>query len=477
MVFMLRAMVAIALLLYSTPLAAQHKVAAYKEDDDSLTTKAKLKYAAIVSKRASQAERQFDKRAARHLRKMERLQNKLLRRIAQVDSLAADDLRNSFSDKLVSLSNHTNQKSATGAGSIYLPHADSTSTVLKFLQVPALNNQHLTKAANQFRQAQDKLQQAEHIKSIIRQRLQNIKNLPGLKSLQKQIAKYQKQAWYFNAQISAYKNMLNTPAAIERRALQILNKLPAFKNFMQQHGQLAGLFGLPASPGGAGQVGAAGLQTRTAVQQLLQQQIGTGGTGALQQVRDNVQAAQNQLQQLKTKVRNAGSNSGDMEIPDFKPNNQKAKTFLQRIQLGGNIQFARPNGFVPTTSDVAVTVAYKLNDKSSIGIGGSYKLGLGSWKRIRFTHEGVSLRSFGDLKLKGQLFITAGYELNHFAQFRRIEGISNLDWWQHSGLAGLSRKYKIGKKRGGNFQVLYDFLHKQHSPQSQPLLIRTGFTF
>jgi hypothetical protein len=150
--------------------------------------------------------------------------------------------------------------------------------------------------------------------------------------------------------------------------------------------------------------------------------------------------------------------------------------------LGGNIQFAKPNGFVPTTSDVAVTVAYKLNDKSSIGIGGSYKLGLGSWKRIRFTHEGVSLRSFADIKLKGQFFITGGYELNHFARFTQLASINNFDYWQSGGLAGISRKFPLslprrGSRRGlGNFQVLYDFLHNQHTPRTNPILFRTGFT-
>jgi hypothetical protein len=209
----------------------------------------------------------------------------------------------------------------------------------------------------------------------------------------------------------------------------------------------------------------------------MQQNVGAGGAAALQQVRDNVQGAQNQLQQLKNKVRELGGGNSDVEMPDFKPNNQRTKSFLQRLQLGGNIQFAKPNGIVPTTGDFAMTVAYKLNDKSSIGIGGSYKLGIGSLKRIRFTHEGIGLRSFADLKLKGQFYITGGYELNHFARFTQIASINNFDYWQSSGLAGLSRKYKIGKKRCGNFQVLYDFLHKQHTPHSQPLIIRTGFTF
>ena len=42
----------------------------------------------------------------------------------------------------------------------------------------------------------------------------------------------------------------------------------------------------------------------------------------------NLQAAQGQLNQLKDKLNKLGSNGGgDMDMPDFKPNQQKTKTF------------------------------------------------------------------------------------------------------------------------------------------------------
>jgi hypothetical protein len=51
---------------------------------------------------------------------------------------------------------------------------------------------------------------------------------------------------------------------------------------------------------------------------------------------------------------------------------------------------------------LGLSVGYKLNDKSIIGIGASYKIGWGSsWKNISITNQGVGLRSFIDWQLKG----------------------------------------------------------------------------
>jgi hypothetical protein len=452
-------------------------------------------YFAAINKKIRAAEKQFDKQTTRPLRKLQKQQSKILDNVRHLDSAAVKELRQSLTVNPLSLKNicTVNYYPASGAGISYQPRMDSLQTMLRFLRQLSPGNAQAAQALQQLEQLQNKLQQAEQIKTQLSATLQNLKdlqNLPGFQSLQKQITKYQRQVAGYAQTIHQYKALLNQPEAIERKALALLNKLPAFRDFIQTNGQLASLFAasspVPDWPGqvGGGQEGA--LQPRAVVQQLIQQSIGAGGAGALQQVRDNVQAAQSELQKIKNKAAQLGNNNGEEDAGLFASaaiagkqnrNAERSKTFLQRIQLGGNIQFAKPNGFVPTTSDVAVTVAYQLNGKSSIGIGGSYKLGIGSWRRIRFTHEGVSLRSFMEWKLKGQFFLTGGYELNHFAQFTRIEGISNMDYWQSSGLVGLSRKYKIGKKRGGNFQILYDFLSNQHSPRTTPVLIRTGFNF
>lgn len=194
-----------------------------------------------------------------------------------------------------------------------------------------------------------------------------------------------------------------------------------------------------------------------------------------------MQEAQAQMQDLKSKVQQYRSGSygnGEGEMPDFKVNEQKTKTFLQRIEWGGNMQTTKGNFYFPVTSDIGLSAGYKINDKSTIGIGASYKVGLGqSWQNINFSHQGVGLRTFIDVKLKGSLWISGGGELNYRNEFRHIDVLKDLNAWQQSALLGISRKFKMGKKMKGNTQLLYDFLWKQQIPRTQAVVFRIGYNF
>lgn len=137
---------------------------------------------------------------------------------------------------------------------------------------------------------------------------------------------------------------------------------------MRKNSQLASLFRMPGDPDDAGNMASlAGLQTRARkVNALIQQQVTAGGPNAQAQLQQNLQAAQGQLNQLKDKVIKMGGGSSDAEMPEgFKPNNQKTKSFLKRIELGTNIQSVRSNGILPTTSDLAISAGYQLNDKGN----------------------------------------------------------------------------------------------------------------
>ena len=127
-----------------------------------------------------------------------------------------------------------------------------------------------------------------------------------------------------------------------------------------------------------------------------------------------------------------------MEMPDFKPNSQKTKKFFDRIEYGMNIQSQRARYYFPAMSDIAITAGYKLNDKSVIGLGISYKVGLGrGWDKMKITHEGVGLRSYADIKAKGSFWLTAGYEMNYLQSFNKIENLKSLSAWRRSALAGV----------------------------------------
>ena len=173
-----------------------------------------------------------------------------------------------------------------------------------------------------------------------------------------------------------------------------------------------------------------------------------------------------------------GSSTGDLNVPTFKPNNQKTKSLCERVELGFNLQSAKTSTYFPVTTDFGFSAGYKLNDKSIIGIGAAYKLGWGAdWSHIHISNQGVGFRTFVDWKIKGSLWLSGGAEMNYFHPMQSLEIYKDYTLWQKAALLGLSKKYNVGKKFKGNAQFLYDFLHAQHMPRTQPLLFRVGYNF
>jgi hypothetical protein len=337
----------------------------------------------------------------------------------------------------------------------------------------------------ELKELQARMQQANNIQAYIRQRQQELKQQLKDKlfnsSMAKSLKSINKETFYYEQRLREYKELINDKQKLEQKALELVRNLPAFQKFWQKHSYLAQLFPTPANYGTPQAL--QGLQTRAGVQQQLQQRFGMSsitpnasvgaGNNYLQQ---QMQAAQTQLSQLKDKLSDLGINGGssDMTVPDFKPNSQHTKSFLQRIEYGMNVQSLKGSWGIPVTSDVALTAGYKLNDRSTIGIGAAYRMGWGSIKHIRITHEGVGLRSYTDIKAKGSIWISGGYELNYMQSFKKLPDLYDIHVWQRSGLIGLTKKYKIGK-RENNMQLLWDFLSYSQIPRTPALKFRVGF--
>ncbi|HYD20789.1 MAG TPA: hypothetical protein VEB40_04880, partial [Flavipsychrobacter sp.] len=290
--------------------------------------------------------------------------------------------------------------------------------------------------------------------------------------------KFRKDVYYYRAQADEYKHILDDPSKLEAKLLQLANKIPAFKEFFAKHSILTSMFRLPGNDPASPSL-IPGLQTRASVQQNMLQRFGAGPdvSRAMQQ---NIQSAQAQINQLKEKVSKLGGSGSDMDIPDFKPNSQKTKSFWNRIELGANVQSARSNGYFPVTSDLALSAGYKLNDKSVAGVGFSYKLGWGeNIRHIKITHEGVGLRSFFEMKLKGSFYASGGFEYNYQKPFNTIRQLHSVDNWQQSGLIGVSKvvaaQSKLFKKT--KVQLLWDFLSYEQIPRGQPIKFRVGYGF
>jgi hypothetical protein len=209
-----------------------------------------------------------------------------------------------------------------------------------------------------------------------------------------------------------------------------------------------------------------------------------------------MQQAQGELGRLKDKLNQLGngeSGSSDMVMPEnFKPDNQKTRPFWKRMEYSLNFQTKKANNYLPQTTDIALGIGYKLNDKATVGIALAGSVGWGQdWKHIKITGQGTGIRSFIDLKapdlfktgsrFMGSLWFTAGAELHYNKTVESLAVLKHYTNWDKSAMAGLTKKFsmssplKNGRRVQGNIQLLYDFLYNTHTPPTPAFVWRVGY--
>jgi hypothetical protein len=438
-----------------------------------------------VSSKAKQVEQKVDRKADKVLQAMLSQEAKMKKKLVKIDSLKAKEIFGNAEQKYKDLQGHL-QSGILSKN--YIASLDTLNTSLKFLQQ---NQQLLSKTKEVQQKLKDALgkvnglenqfQKAEEIKKFLKERKEFLKEQLGNFGFAKELKKLNKQMYYYSQQLNEYKALLKDHKKAERKAIELLSKTKLFKDFMRKNSMLASLFRLPGDPNDpAGQVSLVGLQTRAQVNNLIQQQITAGGSNAQAQFRQNMQEAQSKMNELKNKLNQLGSGSNDMEMPEgFKPNNQKTKSFLKRLEYGTNMQTQKATNFFPVTSDIGLSIGYRLNGKSVIGVGASYKVGMGrGWNHIRITHEGIGLRTYADVKLKGSFWLSGGYEQNYKTAFNDFSQLRDRSAWQASGLFGLSKiialKTKFLKKT--KLSLLWDFMSYNQVPKTQPVIFRIGYS-
>ena len=432
-----------------------------------------------INTKSKELAQKLEKQTERYLAHLAKQEEKMKQKLWKKDSIAAKALFGDVAARYKGL------QQAASNQHIYSGHLDSMQTALRFLQQqPLINQSHeltdkYSSIVKSFTQLQEKLNQAAEIKKYLKERQQYLELQLEKFGLAKQFRKFQKEVYYYRAQVDEYKNILNDASKFEVKLLQLANKIPAFKEFFSKNSMLARLFRLPGNDPVVSGTPIPGLQTRAVVQMDMLQRFGSGPdvSRAMQQ---NIQSAQAQINQLKDKVSKLSGGSSDMDMPNFKPNSQRVKSFWSRMELGANVQSLRGSGYFPVTSDVALSAGYKLSDKSVAGIGISYKMGWGqNIRHIKLTHEGVGLRSFLDMKLKGSFYVSGGFEYNYQLPFNSIRQLNGFQNWQQSGLVGISKVIAVQSKlfKKTKVQLLWDFLSYQQVPRTQPIKFRIGYSF
>lgn len=444
-----------------------------------------LKFINGANKKIEKYTDRLSSKTEKTLEKLSKWENKIQSHLQKVDPSSAEKLFGSGKQTFAAML----QKVKAGKELLdnykakYDSYRDKLTTNLKYIesQKENLEGQYikpLQKANADIIKLEENVSESESAEAMIKERKKELIN-EAVKHLgkSKYLSKINKESYYYTATLRNYKDIFNDPVKAEETVKNILNKIPAFNSFMKKNSALASLFG--TNSGGGGAQNLAGLQTRADVNSLIQGRIAQGGPNAAAVISQNMQQAKAEMQTLKDKILKAGGGSSDIEIPDFKPNTHKTKTLKQRLELGSNFQFGKPTRFESSQADIGMSLGYKLNDKSTTGIGLAYKMGYGSINHLRISHNGIGLRSFIDWKLKKQFFVSGGYEMNHNTVFTNLRSLQSSKDWQSSGLIGITKKIKIKTKyvKGTNFQMLYDFLYKTHVVATQPLIFRVGYNF
>jgi hypothetical protein len=442
------------------------------------------KYFRTLNKKSIDYQHKLTEQTDKYLQRLARQEKKLKRKMAWKDTATAekvfgntDSLYESWNKKLTTPTQKLGRLEQSYSG-----HLDSMQTALKFIDKARLPadadkvKQQISGTLGKYEGLQSSLNTTQQIQQLMNNRQQYLSNELKRFGLVKELQVFQKEVYYYQAQAKEYKEMFEQPEKMEAKLMEVLKKQPAFKKFFSNNSQLASMFQLPGSDVSDADMGT--LQTRADVMKDLEQRIGSTA-GAQQAIQQGVEQGKGEMSKLKNKINELGSKGGsDADMPTgFKPNNQKTKSFRQRIELGSNLQSSGGTSYFPATSDIGVSAGYKLNDKSVIGIGASYKMGWGKdIRHISITNEGLGLRSFVDVKLKGSIWVSGGTEMNYRYQFTNTDMLKQYHLWQESALIGLSKKIAL-KKMKSSAQLLYDVLWNQKAPGSQPVVFRIGYQF
>ena len=417
----------------------------------------------------------MDKKEQKYLNSLLQQERKLKKKLLQKDSMAASRI---FSDAESFYERLPGGDSMSINAKKYIPELDSLGTSLSFLtnsstqQLP--NMQEAQKVVSDLKQH---FNQAEYIKRELDKRKQFLKDQFTQMGMVKDLKKYNEQLYYYKVQMNEYQNLLKDPSKIEKKALDLLRTSTAYQKFFAKHSQLANMFRLPAGANEQPNITLDGLQSRAMLEQQLGQPL--GNLNANNPVSQQAQSGNQQLQKVKNELTNKlGKGKEELDMPAFKKNEQKTKRWFDRLEYGVNVQSSKTNGYFPATSDFAGSIGYKVNDRSTVGIGSSYKLGWGSdIRHIRVSHQGLGLRSFLDIKIKGSFWASGGAEYNYRSAFKNFDILKGHSSWQQSMLLGITKKFSLNAKVKANMQLLYDFLHHQQIPRTQAVNFRVGYTF
>jgi hypothetical protein len=438
----------------------------------------------------------LSKEEAKATAKLQQAHTKLLQTLTIVDSAFAGDVTALYQDKL--------QQMDAKKGP-YLARIDSISNMIGFLQEGQMNEalqKRLETLGVKASEVKDKLAIANSWQNLANEQLRHVQfwlatPTQEINGLLEPFKQYQQQLHTYKQQVQAWKDTWQQPGRAEHLALQTLNKVPGFQDFIKQNALLGALVGDGSNSAPVAPV--AGIQSRQGVMQELIDRFGTGDANAQtmmpQRVQEQVENAMGQLQDwnqqvagITAKLENGAKGNMALSPAEHEQADLKALPFSKRLQLKYNLQTGGGLRQFPAINDVGWQVGYLLAPRMETGIGGAYKFALGeSLRKLEWSSQGLALRSYFDWRVTpadGKIFkgfwLTAAFEMNYWSTQAMPDTSIGIQppaiGWTKAGLAGITKKIGNGKKEM-QVQLLWQFVQDRQLQTASPFLFRWGKSF
>ena len=277
-----------------------------------------------MSERSAEYQIKLQESTTNYLNKLQDQEHKMQVQLEKVNPDAAKRVFENSQKIYEKLQNdlmHNSENVLKSCGK-YVPGIDSAITSLKFLQLSGVGSTRIGDNLNQakaalakVKQLEDQFKKSDNVEEFLKQREEFLKqqltafHVPGLD-------KYNQLAAYYAQQMEEYKQAWEDPTKMEAKAMNILNKIPAFQDFMQKNSMIAGLFNIPSDYATSG---VAGLQTKEEVQKVMEQNMALMGPKGAQGAQQNIGDGQSALASVRNKL-NQGSS--ELAMPPGHGNSQ-----------------------------------------------------------------------------------------------------------------------------------------------------------
>lgn len=432
-------------------------------------------------------EKRIINRTDKSIKRYIKQEKKLKKQLSKIDSEAANVIFDNSIDSLLCLKKQLFEKKLNFTKPLensrkYIPLLDTIKGAIKFLKLDSLENNFLVNKVSKISEVQDKLdglesklacseQYSRYIKERKTQLEYLLSKYKGKLNYDGVLKKWSKEYYYYSETIKNFEGVFNDPTKAQKELLAFLNHNPAFKDYIQKYGGLADIF-FRSDP-----TNFEGLQTKAMVEQALSKKMGMFGKEGSEIILQKIALAQQTI--LKAASKYPALNNAS-EIPEFKPNSQRTKTFLERFEYGFDLQADRSSKLVPSSFTFGLSVGYKLNDKFITGLGTNFTLFYNTKPfKTNINKEDLGLRYYLEYAIGKGFNLRGGWERKLAYELAEGKSENIQPFFRDSALLGFSKTIAFSAKQSvikkqfkGRAILMYDFLAERHIPATAPIVFR-----